>query len=117
MNRRLAEFAIACLTMLLLCSVFSLNNPSAPLLVLLSLLPWLGVPAFVAWRQFDHLRRTLYAITDRRALILSVGQPQGTESYPPQRPLASPNGCALPDRQARRCRAASPASWQHAGAR
>jgi hypothetical protein len=81
----LLPLAIACLTMLLLCSVFSLNNPSAPLLVLLSLLLWLGVPAFVAWRQLDHLRRTLYAITDRRALILSVGQPQRTESYPPQR--------------------------------
>ena len=32
-----------------------------------------------------HLERTLYAITDRRALILSVGQPRKTESYPPQK--------------------------------
>ena len=82
--RRLVPLAGICLAMMLLCSVVFWSNPSGPLLALLSVLVWVGIPAFVAWRQSDHLRRTLYAITDRRALILSVGQPQRTESYPPE---------------------------------
>jgi len=53
--------------------------------VLLSLLIWAGIPAFVYWRQSAHLRDTLYAVTDRRALILSLGQPRRTESYPPDK--------------------------------
>ena len=83
--RRLLPFAGICLGMMLLCSVVFWSNPSGLLLVLVSVLVWVGIPAFVAWRQSDHLRRTLYAITDRRALILSVGKPQRTESYPPDR--------------------------------
>ena len=58
---------------------------SRGVLVLVSLLVWTGIPAFVAWSQSSHLRHTLYAITDRRALILSVGDPKRTESYPPEK--------------------------------
>jgi hypothetical protein len=83
--RRLLPLGITSIFMLVLCSIFSLNNPSWPILLLLSVLIWGGIPAFVAWRQSSHLRRTLYAITDRRALILSVGEPRRTESYPPER--------------------------------
>ena len=39
----------------------------------------------MAWGQSDHLRRTLYAITDRRVLILSVDKPKRTESYLPEK--------------------------------
>ena len=60
-----------------------MDNPSKPLLVLFSVLLWAGIPAFVVWGQSRHLRCTLYAVTNRRALILSVGNPKRTESYPP----------------------------------
>ena len=85
--RRLIPFVILCLFMMFFCSGLFLlmDNPSRLLLVLLSLLAWAGIPAVVAWQQSDHLRRTLYAITNRRVLILSVGKPRRTESYPPEK--------------------------------
>ncbi len=83
--RRLLPLAVASIFLMFLCSIVSWNNPSRGMLVLLSLLVWTGIPAFVAWRQSNHLRHTLYAITNRRALILSVGDPKRTESYPPER--------------------------------
>ena len=83
--RRLRPLLILSILMLFLCSFVFWNNPDRPLLLLLSVLVWIGIPAFVVWRQNMHLQRTLYAITDRRALILSVGQPRKTESYPPQK--------------------------------
>jgi hypothetical protein len=75
------------LFMMFFCSGLFLlmDNPSRLLLVLLSLLTWAGIPAVVAWGQSNHLRRTLYAITNRRVLIMSVGQPKRTESYPPEK--------------------------------
>ena len=81
--RRLWPLVIASIFLVFLCSFVSWNSPSRWALVLLSLLVWAGIPAFVYWRQSDHLRRTLYAITNQRALILSLGKPQRTESYPP----------------------------------
>ncbi len=83
--RRLRPLVILSVFMLFLCSFVFWNNPDRPLLVLLSVLVWVGIPAFVARRQNIHLQRTLYAVTDRRALILSEGQPRRTESYPPQK--------------------------------
>ena len=85
--RRLIPFIVLCLFMMFFCSgIFVLmDNPSRVFLALLSLLTWAGIPAFVAWRQSGHLRRTLYAITNRRVLITSVGKPKRTESYPPDK--------------------------------
>ncbi len=85
--RRLVPFYVLSLFMAVFCSVvfFFMDNPSRWTLVIFSLLAWAGIPAFVAWGQSDHLHRTLYAITDRRALILSVDKPKRTESYPPER--------------------------------
>jgi len=85
-RRRLIPMIVGCLFMLLLCSwVFSTNNPSPWGAIGLSALVWVGIPVFVVWRQSDHLRRTLYAITDQRALVLSVGKEKRTESYPPDK--------------------------------
>ena len=85
--KRLIPFVILCLFMMFFCSglFFLMDNPSRLLLALLSLLTWAGIPAVVAWGQSNHLRRTLYAITDRRVLIMSVGKPRRTESYPPEK--------------------------------
>lgn len=85
--RRLVPFYIMCLFMMFFCSIifFFMDNPSRLTLVLFSSLTWAGIPAFVAWGQSDHLRRTLYAITNRRVLILSVDKPKRTESYPPEK--------------------------------
>jgi hypothetical protein len=85
--KRLIPFVILCLFMMFFCSglFFLMDNPSRLLLALLSLLAWAGIPAVVAWGQSNHLRRTLYAITDRRVLIMSVGKPRRTESYPPEK--------------------------------
>jgi hypothetical protein len=83
--RRLRPLVITSVFMLFLCSFVFWNNPSRWVLVLLSVLIWAGIPAFVYWRQSAHLRNTLYAVTDRRALILSVGNPKGTQSFPPER--------------------------------
>lgn len=85
-RRRLIPMIMGCLFMLLLCSwVFSMNNPSPWGAIGLSALVWVGIPVVVVWRQSDHLRRTLYAITDRRALVLSVDKPEKTEAYPPEK--------------------------------
>ena len=84
-TRRLWPIVIASMFLVFLCSFVFWNNPSRWILVLLSVLIWAGIPAFVYWRQSAHLRNTLYAVTDRRALILSVGNPQRTESYPPDK--------------------------------
>ncbi|HUX75830.1 MAG TPA: hypothetical protein VMY40_04230 [Anaerolineae bacterium] len=85
--KRLRPLVILCLFMMFFCSGLFLlmDNPSRLLLVLLSLLTWAGIPAVVAWGQSNHLRRTLYAITNRRVLIMSVGKPSRTESYPPEK--------------------------------
>jgi len=85
--KRLIPFVILCLFMMFFCSglFFLMDNPSRLLLALLSLLTWAAIPAVVAWGQSNHLRRTLYAITDRRVLIMSVGKPRRTESYPPEK--------------------------------
>jgi hypothetical protein len=61
------------------------SNPDRWLLVLISVVMWTGIPALVYWRQTAHLRNTLYAVTDKRALILSLGNPRRTESYPPEK--------------------------------
>jgi hypothetical protein len=95
--RRLMPIAGLSLAMIPLCSFVFWSNPSRALLVALSVLVWVGIPILIVWGQSDHLRRTLYAITDRRALILSVGKPQRTESYPPEsirfvQPVARPSG-------------------------
>ena len=97
--RRLRPFVILCAFMMFLCSGLFLlmDSPSKLLLAVLSLLGWAGIAAFVVWRQSDHLRRTLYAVTDQRALILSAGNPGRTESYPPEklefiRPVAKAGG-------------------------
>ena len=85
--RRLLPFVILCLFMMFFCSglFFLMDNPSRLLLALLSLLAWAGIPAIVAWGQSNHLRHTLYAITNRRVLIMSAGKPGKTESYPPEK--------------------------------
>jgi len=85
--KRLRPFVIISLFMMLFCSGFFLlmDNPSRLLLVVLSVLVWAGIPAAVAWGQSNHLRRTLYAITDRRVLIMTLGNPKRTESYPPEK--------------------------------
>lgn len=85
--RRLIPFGILCLFMMFFCGGLFLlmDNPSKVFLAVVSMLVWAGIPAVVAWGQSDHLRRTLYAITDRRVLILSVGKPKKTESYPPEK--------------------------------
>ena len=97
--KRLRPLVILSLFMMVFCSGLFLlmDTPSRLLLVVLSLLAWAGIPAAVAWGQSDHLRRTLYAITDRRVLILSLGKPKRTESYPPEklefiRPVAKKGG-------------------------
>lgn len=84
-TRRLWPLVISSILLMFLCSFVFWNNPSRWVLVLLSVLIWAGIPAFVYWRQSAHLRNTLYAVTDRRALILSVGNPKGTQSFPPER--------------------------------
>jgi hypothetical protein len=83
--RRLWILIPACLLMLSLCSFMSINNPGWLLLVSLSVALWGGLPVLIYRMQVNHLRRTLYAITDRRALIFSVGKPKKTESYTPDR--------------------------------
>jgi len=84
-TRRLWPLALSAVFGTFLCSFVFWNNPSRWVLVLVSLLVWTGIPAFVYWRQTAHLRDTLYALTDRRALILSVGDPKRSESYPPEK--------------------------------
>ena len=85
--RRLVPIYVMCVFMMVFCSVvfFFMDTPSRLTLVLFSLLTWAGIPAVIAWGQSDHLRRTLYAITDRRVLILSLDKPKRTESYPPEK--------------------------------
>jgi hypothetical protein len=83
--RRLWILIPACLLMLSLCSFMSINNPGWLLLVSLSVALWAGLPILIYRMQLNHLRRTLYVITDRRALILSVGKPKKTESYAPDK--------------------------------
>ena len=86
-TRRLRPFIIMCIFMMFFCSAAFLlmDNPSKVLLVILSLVGWAGIGAAVVWGQTNHLRRTLYAITDRRALIMTVNNPKRTESYPPEK--------------------------------
>jgi len=84
-TRRLWPLALASVFGTFLCSFVFWNNPSRWVLVLASLLVWAGIPVFVYRRQSAHLRDTLYALTDRRALILSVGNTKRTESYPPEK--------------------------------
>ena len=79
--RRMWFLIPACLLMLFLCSFMSINDPGWLLLVSLSVAFWGGLPVLIYRMQLNHLKRTLYAITDRRALILSVGKPKKTESY------------------------------------
>jgi hypothetical protein len=85
--KRLRPLVILSLFMMFFCSGLFLlmDNPSRLLLALLSALTWAGIPAVVAWGQSNHLRRTLYAITDRRVLIMTLGNPKRTDSYPPER--------------------------------
>lgn len=85
--KRLLPIYVMCVFMMVFCSVifFFMDNPSRLSLVLFSLLTWAGIPAVIAWGQSEHLRRTLYAITDRRMLILSLDKPKRTESYPPEK--------------------------------
>jgi len=85
--KRLIPFAILCLFMMFFCSglFFLMDNPSRLFLALSSLFLWAGILVVVVWGQFDHLRRTLYAITNRRVLIMSVGKPGRTKSYPPEK--------------------------------
>ena len=85
--KRLIPFVILCLFMMFFCSGLFLlmDTPSRLPLALLSLLAWAGIPTVVVWGQLNHLRRTLYAITNRRVLITSVGKPKRTESYPPEK--------------------------------
>jgi hypothetical protein len=85
--KRLRPLVIMSLFMMFFCSGLFLlmDNPSQLLLVVLSVLTWAGIPAVVAWGQSNHLRRTLYAITDRRVLIMTLGNPKRTDSYPPER--------------------------------
>jgi hypothetical protein len=85
--KRLRPLVIMSLFMMFFCSGLFLlmDNPSRLLLALLSALTWAGIPAVVAWGQSNHLRRTLYAITDRRVLIMTLGNPKRTDSYPPER--------------------------------
>lgn len=84
-TRRLLPLVASSIFLMFLCSFVFWNNPSRWVLVVLSVLIWAGIPALVYWRQSTHLRKTLYAVTDRRALILSVGNPKGTQSFPPER--------------------------------
>jgi hypothetical protein len=83
--RRLWLVVVSSIFLMFLCSFVFWNNPSRWILLLLSALIWAGIPAFVYWRQSAHLRNTLYAVTDRRALILSLGNPERTESYLPEK--------------------------------
>jgi hypothetical protein len=84
-TRRLWPVVMASVFMMFLCSFVFWSNPDRWLLVLFSLVVWAGIPAFVYWRQTAHLRSTVYAVTDKRALILSLGKPGRTESYPPEK--------------------------------
>ena len=85
--KRLRPIVILCIFMMFFCSgIFLLmDTPSRVLLVVLSVLGWAGIAAAIFWGQTNHLRRTLYAITDRRALIMTLGNPKRTESYPPEK--------------------------------
>jgi len=82
-RKRLVPVTVSCLFMLLLCSwVVSMNNPSPWAAIAVSAAVWVGLPVFIVWRQVDDLKRTVYAVTDRRALILCVGRPKRDKSYP-----------------------------------
>ena len=85
--RRLRFLVILSLFMIFFCSgmVLLMDTPSKVLFIVFSVLFWLALPAVVFWGQRRHLRRTIYALTDRRALILSLGNPKKTESYPPEK--------------------------------
>ncbi|HEY54566.1 MAG TPA: hypothetical protein G4N94_14050 [Caldilineae bacterium] len=85
--RKMRVVVIGSVFMLFFCSGMFLlmETPSRVQLALFSLLFWLALPAVAIWGQRDHLRRTIYAITDRRALILSLDKPKRTESYPPEK--------------------------------
>ena len=85
--RKMRVLIIVSLFMLFFCSgtFLLMETPSRLQLVLLSLVFWVALPVVVVWLQRDHLRRTIYAITDRRALILSLKKPKRTESYPPEK--------------------------------
>jgi hypothetical protein len=85
--KRLRPFVILCVFMMFFCSGLFLlmDTPSRWLLVLFSVLAWAGIPAVVVWGQSNHLRRTLYAVTDRRALMMTLDKPRRTESYPPEK--------------------------------
>jgi hypothetical protein len=87
MRRARIVLGITCLFLMFMCSGIFLviDNPDRWLLVTLSLLGWPAFWAIGIWLQSGHLRRTLYAVTDRRALILSVGKPRRTQSYPPEK--------------------------------
>jgi purine-cytosine permease-like protein len=83
--RRLRPIIIMCICMMLFCSVSVLlmDNPSWLFLLIMCILVWAGIPTFIVRRQSNHLRNTIYALTDQRALILSLDKPKRTESYPP----------------------------------
>jgi len=83
--RRLVPVPVAAVFNILVCTIAFSQNPSWLLLELLSVLFWGGLAVVIAWGHSRNLQRTLYAITNRRALILSVGNPRKTESYPPER--------------------------------
>jgi hypothetical protein len=78
---------IVCGFLMVMCSgiFLAMDRPGKWLLVVLSLLGWPAFAALALWLQSGHLRRVLYAVTDRRALILTVGKSRRTESYPPEK--------------------------------
>jgi hypothetical protein len=81
---RLRILPVMSLVMMVFCSVFSWSNPDRWILVLLSIVIWAAIPAVAIWSQSRHVRGTLYAVTNRRALIMTVGNPKKSESYPPE---------------------------------
>jgi hypothetical protein len=82
---RVRFLPVLSLVMMVFCSVFSWSNPDRWILVLASVVIWAAIPAVAFWSMSRHLRGRLYAITDRRALIMIMGNPRKTESYPPEK--------------------------------
>lgn len=79
--------AISCLFLVLLCGGVFLTGagPNRGLLVALSVLGPAALFAFVYWGGSADFRRTFYAVTDRRALLLKLGKPRQTQSFPPDK--------------------------------
>ena len=83
--RRIRFLPVLSIVMMVFCSVFSWSNPDRWVMVVLSVLVFGSIPILANWSMSRHLRGRLYAITDRRALIMIVGNPKKTESYPPEK--------------------------------